>query len=158
MRVNARQSHDPPACREGVPTRERGDRPIEERCKRRSGPEKILEQRPSEAQARFVAPLAVGAQPLDPVKGRIPGAPGQLRARRVRMCNDAKSTEPSHVLDNGVWLAAEMVRRRLHIDRYVMSSVCADFARIQAQQAVEVRRWVGLPRTIAVVGEDDERE
>src|SRR4029079_6700034 len=101
---------------ERVPTRERCDRPIEERRERRPGPQKVLKQGSGEAEPRFVAPLAVFTEPLDPVKRRIPVAPGELRPGRVRVCDDAKPAEAPDVLDNGAGLAAGGRRSRLHAD------------------------------------------
>ena len=72
------------------------------------------------------------------------------------MRRDPEPAEPRHILDDGVSRPAERIRRARHVERDVVSFVCADLHRIEAQHALDIFGRVRRPRAVAVVGQDDE--
>jgi hypothetical protein len=72
------------------------------------------------------------------------------------MRGDAESTEAPDVLEDGVGRAAERIRRTRHVDRDIMSLFGADLHTVETQHAVDIGRWIGWARAVAMVRHDDE--
>ena len=72
------------------------------------------------------------------------------------MRRHAKAPEPAYIFDDRGRFSAERIRRLVHADRDVMTTIGTDFHRIDAQDTVEILRSVSQTSAVAVIGEDDE--
>ena len=119
-----------------------------------SGPRsQYADQRASQRRPPLVAPGAVGIQPLEAVKRRLPFAPRQLALGRIGVRRDAETAQPRDVLDHVARLAGQTVGRLSEAERDVVAAGGADLDGVDQQHAVDVawrrRRRVPSPWSVS---------
>ena len=157
VRVVPGERRPPPRAPPAVPPLQRRDRPIEQ-ASPAPGPAARDSRAPRAPGAArvFVAPLAVGVQPLDAVDGARPVASSAAPASASRGARRPQAAEPRDVLDDRRGSPPSGYGARRHVERDVVPAVRADLDGVEAQHAVEVGGRIGRARAVAVVGEDDE--
>ena len=158
VRVMASQANNSPARRQLIPSPECAGWPIQQGRQRRPRTHDVPQQRPTQPDSGFIAPLAVSVEPLEAVNRGSPIRPRKCCLQRIGMGSDTESAKALHVLDDGRGFPTEAIGHGREIEGDIVPAVRADLDAVDAQHAVDVSRRIGLSRSITMFSEHDEAQ